>query len=226
MKKHKSLITIGTLIMLICIPFFIAFMFNFKFIITDTQNDWIGFWGGYLGAIVGGMITLYVMFETNKEARENIKETINNDNELAKREEKIEYFNRLASVSADYLSASSNMCAVLKKTMTQLNFETYFSSYESIYFAARKQIELEILLKTRKDTYRVNEIIEKMREIEEHSNKIQEEYERICKEALEDKKPADKINREEFFGCANGMFDRIPNFLKTVEKIIYDNINK
>ena len=40
------------------------------------------------------------------------------------------------------------------------------------------------------------------------------------------KKPADKINREEFFGCVNGMFDRIPNFLKTVEKIIYDNINK
>ena len=58
MKKHKSLITIGTLIMLICIPLFIAFMFNFKFIITDTQNEWIGLRGGYLGAIVGVMITL------------------------------------------------------------------------------------------------------------------------------------------------------------------------
>ena len=35
------------------------------------NNDWAGFWGGYLGAIVGGVITLYVMFKSFQDSREN-----------------------------------------------------------------------------------------------------------------------------------------------------------
>jgi hypothetical protein len=33
---------------------------------TINNNDWIGFWGSYLGSIIGGIITLFVLFQTNK----------------------------------------------------------------------------------------------------------------------------------------------------------------
>lgn len=66
MKKYWKEFLLGGIIILFIIPFGIAFLTNFKFIITDTYNGWIGFWGSYLGAIIGGICTVIGVYWTIK----------------------------------------------------------------------------------------------------------------------------------------------------------------
>lgn len=74
MKKYWREILLAITIIFLVIPLSVAFSVSFRFICTDTSNEWIGFWGGYLGSIIGGIITLYVLRETLKgEKRENKK---------------------------------------------------------------------------------------------------------------------------------------------------------
>lgn len=74
MKKYWKKFVLVIIVLLLVIPLCVAFSVSFRFICTDTSNEWIGFWGGYLGSIIGGMITLYVLRETLKgEKKENKK---------------------------------------------------------------------------------------------------------------------------------------------------------
>lgn len=64
-KKHFIIILI---IMLLPLVINLLCLIPTKF--TTNNNDWIGFWGSYLGSICGGIITLFVLFQTNKLTKE------------------------------------------------------------------------------------------------------------------------------------------------------------
>lgn len=69
MKKRWTELFLMGIFIFIIIPLFIAFILSFRFICTDTSNEWIGFWGSYLGSVLGGLITLFVLYQTLKENR-------------------------------------------------------------------------------------------------------------------------------------------------------------
>ena len=50
----------------------------------EKINDWIGF----LGSLVSGIITLIVMYFTNKDGRKNVEATIKSNQDLHKQQEK------------------------------------------------------------------------------------------------------------------------------------------
>lgn len=68
----------------------------------ETNNEWIGYWGGYAGAIIGGLVTLYVMHETNKEARKNLEETLQIENQRILDEKRKEFNDEVLDLSFEY----------------------------------------------------------------------------------------------------------------------------
>lgn len=102
--------TIGTI--LIVIPVCIYALSVIPLFPSGENNDWAGFWGGYLGAIIGGGITLYVMWKTNEEARENLEKTLNHEKEISLQEEKREFCN-------DLILKHSNWAESLEQMITQ-----------------------------------------------------------------------------------------------------------
>lgn len=105
MKKNWWAVAALGMFVIVVVPLLIAGGLSFRLINTDTTNEWIGFWGGYLGSLIGGAITLYVMKETNKEARENLKITLQNGKELDQRKEKIEFCNMIISKGALWIES-------------------------------------------------------------------------------------------------------------------------
>ena len=72
MKKYWKDIFIWGIVVFLLIPLGIAVLVSFRFICTDTSNEWIGFWGGYLGAIMGVIASVKIMVYTLEQ--EKIKE--------------------------------------------------------------------------------------------------------------------------------------------------------
>lgn len=70
------MLTLVAVVTLVLIPLCVAFLLSFQFIVTDTSNEWIGFWGGYLGSFIGGIITLYVLFKTLEDNKQNLERTL------------------------------------------------------------------------------------------------------------------------------------------------------
>lgn len=87
MEKYWKEILLGGIAVLVIVPLAVACMLNFRFICTDTTNEWIGFWGGYLGSVIGGLITLFVLRETLK------------DNKMSQiRQEKVDFCNYISEL--------------------------------------------------------------------------------------------------------------------------------
>lgn len=85
--QNKKFVILLCVVGLLLRPIIIAILVSLPILPKLTNNnDWIGFWGGYLGSILGGMITLFVL-----------KITIDDNNKLRKRDEKISYYNHLTS---------------------------------------------------------------------------------------------------------------------------------
>lgn len=107
MKKYWKEIAITIMVAIIIVPLIIAFLLSFRLICTDTTNEWIGFWGGYLGSILGGIITLYVLFQTLK-----------NNEDIQKRDEKISYCNYVIEKIAELNEALSLFLLHMNKYRT------------------------------------------------------------------------------------------------------------
>lgn len=73
-----------------------------------NNNDWIGFWGSYVGTIIGGIITLAVLYFTLK-----------NENYNKKREEKIQYFDKLIDEWASVDASLANLCFYVNKYLNK-----------------------------------------------------------------------------------------------------------
>lgn len=76
-RKTKIYFTIILIIILLPLAINILCLIPTKF--TIGNNDWIGFWGSYLGSIIGGVITLFVLYKSNKLTRHIQEYNINSD---------------------------------------------------------------------------------------------------------------------------------------------------
>jgi hypothetical protein len=88
----KKLIIAGV-IMVIIIPSATYALSTIPVLPMGGNNDWAGFWGGYLGAIVGGVITLYVMFKSFQDSRENQERVLEIERLKEIKKEKIQFCN-------------------------------------------------------------------------------------------------------------------------------------
>ena len=133
MKRYwKEILLIGMLIFIV-IPLFIAFILSFRFISTDTSNEWIGFWGGYLGSVFGGLITLYVLYRTLK------------DNRISQfRQEKIAFCNYVAELSGK-ACAKINERDIYILRYLEPNQEVG-GNKEDVYYALLAQNEISEIL--------------------------------------------------------------------------------
>lgn len=100
------------------------------------ENDWAGFWGGYIGSIIGGLITLFVM-----------KYTIESENEKGKRQKKIQYFNDVIKISAEFFETIGNLAMKMTRYMSTPTNEKYEQSLEENNRGARISIILELMLR-------------------------------------------------------------------------------
>ena len=96
-KENKKGIVISGISIMILFPLMIYFLSSLPIFPVGGNNDWAGFWGGYLGAILGGIITLYVLFAT-----------LNDNKNIQLRNEKIEFFNNLVDMTAEYICFAGN----------------------------------------------------------------------------------------------------------------------
>lgn len=80
-KKRKKyapmIICLLVILVLVGVPLIVVVMVKYRWIITDTTNEWIGFWGGYLGALIGGALTLVGVIITIKN-----EEKVRKENEI------------------------------------------------------------------------------------------------------------------------------------------------
>ena len=148
-RKHpKRVIIIVIVTILVLIPLMVYVLSEVSVLPVCGNNDWAGFWSGYLGSILGGLITLFVM-----------KYTLINEKEARKREEKINFFNQIISVSSGLSQAVGNLCRYVTRSQVSINNDILDRIFETNNEAAKYSIELEALLETRKDSYNVDEIL-------------------------------------------------------------------
>lgn len=180
MKKIKKYPKIAKIIIvtviLILIPLMVYGLSEVSVLPVCGSNDWAGFWGGYLGAILGGVITLLVM-----------RFTLINEKEARNREEKINYFNQIVSVSAEFSQAVGKLCVHITRSQVYINNDIYDRTLETNNEAAKYSIELEILLETRKDSYDLDEIISYVKHFADMVNNMMNIYEKVACVRFENK---------------------------------------
>lgn len=141
-KKYKKQIILWSGIILIAVPLIVYGMSEVSILPVTGGNDWAGFWGGYIGAIIGGLITLFVM-----------KYSIESENEKSKRQEKIQYFNDVIKISAEFFECVGNLYVKIARCMVSPSNEKYEQVLEENNRGARISIVLELMLETRKSEY-------------------------------------------------------------------------
>ena len=174
MKKKIRLIIV-VLLLFIVIPTIIYLLTVIPMFPNSANNDWAGFWGGYMGAILGGIITLYVM-----------RNSIENSRRDMKYEQKIQYFDKLITVSSKYIQANANMCRCMAHSFNSYNEQTYNNAAEAMNLAATMRTEFFLLLETREKIYDLKEAIERLRNVEKLSEDLANLYESIGRKILKE----------------------------------------
>ncbi len=168
-RKHpKRVIIIVIVTILVLIPLMVYVLSEVSVLPVCGNNDWAGFWSGYLGSILGGLITLFVM-----------KYTLINEKEARKREEKINFFNQIISVSSGLSQAVGNLCRYVTRSQVSINNDILDRIFETNNEAAKYSIELEALLETRKDSYNVDEILANVAHFTDMINNMMDVYEKV-----------------------------------------------
>ena len=164
--KHKKQIVLWSVIILIAVPLIVYGLSEVSLLPVTGGNDWAGFWGGYIGAIIGGLITLFVM-----------KYTIKSENAKSNRQEKIQYFNDVIKISAEFFESVGNLCVKMTRCMVAPSNEKYEQVLEENNKAARTSIILELMLETREDEYAVEECITELNRLSEMIETVLKEFE-------------------------------------------------
>lgn len=180
-KKYSKgtkiiIVTMISILILVLIPLMVYGLSEISVLPVYGGNDWAGFWGGYLGAILGGVITLFVM-----------SFTLINEKSARSREEKINFFNQITSVSAELSQSVGNLCRYITRSQVYINNDIYDRVLETNNAAAKYSIELEVLLETRKDSYDLDEIIFKVEHFEDAINNVVNLYEEAARVRFSDK---------------------------------------
>lgn len=129
MKKDWTKYLLAVVVILLIIPLGVAFMLSFRFIITDTTNEWIGFWGGYLGSIIGGVVTLVALKYTIKDSKENLEATLNFEKQRMISEKKTEFNEELLKQLVEYQTGIENVFNLVKNKKTEDDFMSKVHRY-------------------------------------------------------------------------------------------------
>lgn len=188
MKKYWKELVLAIFTVTIIIPLTIAFMLSFRFINTDTTNEWIGFWGGYLGSIIGALVAIYVM-----------RKTIENEKSLREEDERERFFVELCELIAEYcVKINESNCHLLrfhahsqdaknKDEGEKWNYEAVYSMGEATKIEYILQIKL---LSYKANSYKLrDELLDSIIESWKHTEHLHQvkvdNYEELEKEADE-----------------------------------------
>lgn len=124
-KKVKTLLMILFFVLLIIIlPILIAIGTSADILNWATNdNDWIEFWGGYVGTILGSVVTLFVMFRSLSDSRMALQKTLQNEKNIQKQNEILEFSSLLIEKSASYSVEIENMFYKVHRCIVQENKE-------------------------------------------------------------------------------------------------------
>ena len=173
MKRDWTKYLLVLIVIFVIIPLGVAFMLSFRFIITDTTNEWIGFWGGYLGAILGGVITLYVLWKTIKEEKK-----------ISIRQEKIAYFDNIIHVWSRIVQSAYNLEIYISRCHKEKSNDIVEKVYREHALLTGLLKELKILLETRKNTYNVERLLIHLGALDIQLEKTKDEYDEECSESF------------------------------------------
>lgn len=207
-KKHKKQVVLWGGIILIAVPLIVYGLSEISLLPVTGGNDWAGFWGGYIGAIIGGLITLFVM-----------QYTIKSENVKSKRQEKIQYFNDVIKISAEFFEVVGNLAMKMTRYMAIPTNEKYEQVLEEGNRGARISIILEIMLTTRKKEYDLNLYTNEIIHISDKVNDVREEFEKIIQDIFSD---TDK--NQEFDLKLDELMQDIENGKTLLEEAVKDNL--
>lgn len=207
-KMHKKETVLWSVVILIVVPLAVYGLSEISFLPVTGGNDWAGFWGGYIGAIIGGLITLFVM-----------QYTIKSENVKSKRQEKIQYFNDVIKISAEFFEVVGNLAMKMTRYMATPTNEKYEQVLEEGNRGARISIILEIMLTTRKKEYDLNLYTNEIIHISDKVNDVREEFEKIIQDIFSD---TDK--NQEFDLKLDELMQDIENGKTLLEEAVKDNL--
>lgn len=153
--QNKKLMILLCAVVLLLLPIIIAILASLPILPKLTNNnDWIGFWGSYLGSILGGMITLFVF-----------KTTIDDNNRLKKRDEKISYYNLLTKLYASLGATTGDLCMLANRYIKENNEDnrSLFIQKFNVFYSIIT--EISILLESSLEVYDVKKFYDKYQEI-------------------------------------------------------------
>lgn len=160
--QNKKLMILVCVAGVLLLPVIIAIMVSLPVLPKLTNsNDWIGFWGGYLGSILGGIITLFVL-----------KITIDDNNRLKKRDEKISYYNHLTRLYVTLGATTGDLCMWTNKYIKdncQENREVFIQKFNVTYSL---MAEISILLESSLEVYKVKQFYDIYQPIINEINRI------------------------------------------------------
>ena len=160
-KENKKGIVISGISIMILFPLMIYFLSSLPIFPVGGNNDWAGFWGGYLGAIIGGIITLYVLFAT-----------LNDNKKIQLRNEKIDFFNNLVDMTAEYICFAGdfiqNTIMYMESNITDVqkteNYEKELIVSQTDFRKIGVKIEIHLELCKKKDYKSVDLLLNYVKE--------------------------------------------------------------
>jgi len=131
--------------------------------IVNGADSWVGFLGSYLGAITGGFITLYVMYNNNKENRRNMV-----------RQERIKELDSISILIAEFCAGVGE---TFKSIMTNYENHDINETTSTVnYQLAEKSVELEIKCAIFYELVGMNEVSSVLKEISNEIEEIIDDY--------------------------------------------------
>lgn len=213
MKRNWKEILLWGIVLVVIIPLIIACLFNIPLIKTATQNEWIGFWGGYLGALFGGFITLYVMRKTNEVSREHLELSLDNEKQLEKRKEKLDFCNyvikklSLIVENIEETSYKAHDCKIDDDSNIVEKIQIY-----SKQLRMTRSMVLELYMHFEIKKTQQEYIPERAKEIAGYLNELHEELEVYYETFLKDEE-CDKIESK-LWGMINDIGPKINCYVK------------
>lgn len=206
--KHKEQIVLWSVIVLIAVPLIVYGLSEVSLLPVTGGNDWAGFWGGYIGAIIGGLMTLFVM-----------KYTIESENAKSERQEKIQYFNDVIKISADFFECIGNLYVKIARCMIALSNEKYEQVLEENNRGARISTVLELMLETRKSEYDLSLYIDEASCLMNKVNVIMKNFVDLAEKSFSN----DERNRE-FYLELDELMENIEHVKSTFEDVVKRNL--
>ena len=220
MKKYWKEIIIVAMITLVIIPLIVAFMLSFRWICTDTSNEWIGFWGGYLGSIIGGIIsgciTLLVMVKTFEDG---------------KKERRLQFCNDIVE-GCTLISNSAAQVTLITQKFLQTALEKYHDNAILHKNAILDEIWKTIIkLEAKRDSYAfAQEIYEDLTAIAKHINSfcindLNYTNEGVTEEIVKSLTESDEYKKVYNDCCvaANGIQNIVKNLAEHVKSFYNEN---